>query len=216
MLKLYHDTSKMAKNFEKIPYNSVKPTKRVTYLYTKGGEYSLDGKEYIGEYHLVGTEARTGPVPDKKASTLRKFYTDPILYEYDKARDFKTRNVIEPNQSVVFPKETDYQIGYLKRYFVERSAGYDGYPIEIDRIQASTYGKEGGLDGASYNLAIINWKLTGIERSIYKDGMVLIKGIFEYNQEEVYKATRIIPTLPSAIKDYLQFARISLKSYIIK
>lgn len=206
----------MAKNFEKIPYGSIKPAKRTTYLYTKGKEYSLDGKEYIGEYHIAGDVARTGPIPDRSAQTLRKYYTDPILYDYDRARNFEARSAVEPNQSVIYPKESDYITGFIKRYFVERSAGYDGYPIEIDRTQYQSYGKVGGLDGASYNLAVITWKLTGPERNIYKNDMLHAKGIFESNQEEVYKATRIIPTLPSAIRDYLEFARITLKVYNTK
>ncbi len=200
----------MAK-LEKIPYGSVKTTKPTKYLYTKGGEYSLDGKNYIGEYHLSSDVPKTGPIPDPSSKLLRKYYKDPLLYQYDRAREFEERIRIEPNQVVFFPKDSDYQVGYALRYFVERSAGYDGYPIEIDRDQYIEYGKSGGIDEAAYNLVTIKWKLTGAERNIFKDGQLLIKGIFESNQEEVYKNTRVIPTLPAAIKNFTEFARITLK-----
>ena len=34
------------------------------YLYTKGGEFSLDGLNYIGEYHYQEVLARTGPIEE--------------------------------------------------------------------------------------------------------------------------------------------------------
>ena len=36
-----------------------------THKYTKGGEFTLDGKDYIGEYHLKDGLAWTGPEPLK-------------------------------------------------------------------------------------------------------------------------------------------------------
>lgn len=196
---------------QKTSYSSVTTPKPTTYLYTKGREFSLNGKNYIGEYHIAGNVFKTGPVPDPLSQLLRKYYDDEMVYDYDRARAFKQRVRIEPNQVPFFPRDTDYVAGFAKRFFVERSGNYEGYPIEIDKIQQITYGKEGGIDEGAYSLAVLDWKLTGYERSIYKDGEVFIEGIFEHNQLEVYKNTRIIPNLPVAIKSYTEFARVTLK-----
>lgn len=195
---------------EKLPYRSIKTDKPTNYLYTKGGEYSLNGKEYIGEYHISGDVTLTGPVPDALSQKLRKYYSDNMLYEYDRARGFVERVRIEPNQVVFQPTNADYEAGYAFRYFVERSANFEGYPIEIDRDQYVQYGKEGGIDEAAYSLAIINWKLIGSARNVFRNNELVIKGIFEHNQEEVYKNRLIIPNLETAIKDYLEFANITI------
>ena len=201
----------MANKFEKIPYSSAKTPDRKTYLYTKGGEYSLDGRNYIGEYHIAGDFVRTGPIPSPESKTLRKYYTNPLLYQYDKSRNFTERVRTEPNQSVVFPKDGDYSTGFFYRYFVERAGAYDGYPIEIDRVQYISYGKTSGIDEGAYNVVKLPWKLTGMENSLYKNGELYIEGIFEHNQRVVYENTRIIPALPSAIRSYTEFARVTLK-----
>lgn len=203
----------MAKKLEKLPYSSIKSDKRTTFLYTKGGEYSLDGKEYIGEYHITGEVVKTGPVPDRGSKILRKYYSNNLLYDYDRSRQFVTRDFVEPDQIVISPKPSDYEAGSFTRYFVERAGAYEGYPIEINRAQYTLYGKDKGVDAASYNLVLLNWKLIGSERNVYRNGVLYVKGIFEHNQEEVYKNTPIIPNLPGAIKSYTEFARITLKYY---
>lgn len=185
---------------------------RKQYLYTKGKQYSLDGVEYIGEYHIDGKFTKTGPIPSPQSRILRKYYADPMLYDYDRCRKFPERNRIDPNQIVWAPIETNYVSGFATRYFVERAGKYLGYPIEIDSQQAAEYGKEGGIDEGVYTLIKFPWKLTGAERTIYKDGEVYIEGIFEHNYRQVVLNSRIIPNLESAIRSYTDFARITLRS----
>ncbi len=198
----------MATQLDKLTIAKI--SKKTKYLYTKGGEFSLDGVEYVGEYHIIGFDVRTGPVPSQSSKLLRQYYTDPLLYEYDKARAFKSRDVVEPNQSVVRPRESDYTTGFMVRYFVERAGSFEGYPIEIDKLQYASYGKEGGISGDVYNSVAINWKLTGPRNNVFtQDGTLYEMGIFEHNQQVVYSATRIIPSLPGAIKNYLEFAKIT-------
>lgn len=183
---------------------------RKEYLYTKGKEFSLNGVEYIGEYHLEGKLAKTGPIKAATSLVLRKYYPNQMLYEYDRCRNFPERPRVEPNQIVWTPIDTSYRTGFATRYFVERIGNFEGYPIEIDSEQAELYGKDNGIDEGAYILVKIQWKLTGSERNIVKNGEVYVEGIFEYNQKQVIQATRQIPNLPAAIRSYTEFARITL------
>jgi len=201
----------MAKDLKPSQYGLNTRNKR-TYLYTKGFEYSLDGNNYIGEYHIQGSSVKTGPVPSPESIVLRKYYSDPLVYQYDKARGFPKRPRIEPNQIVWSPIETNYKTGFATRYFVERIAKFESYPIEIDDEQASAYGKDDGIDEGLDSLLKLTWKLTGSERNIYRNNELYAEGIFEYNQRQVILGTRVIPNIESAIKNYTEYARITLRS----
>lgn len=180
------------------------------YRYTKGYEYSLNGVNYIGEYHMLGQVAKTGPIETPSSLMLTKYYGNQDLYEYDKARGFPKRVRNIPNQIVWTPKASDYKIGYATRYFVERIGNMEGYPLEIDARQSDQYGKDGGIDEGVYGLAKVKWKLIGPERTVVVNNQV-IEGIYEHNQNEVIRQTRIIPNIESAIKSYTEYAQITIQ-----
>ncbi len=181
-----------------------------TYLYTKGLEYSLDGNNYIGEYHLMNNEPYTQPTHTRTSQKLTKYYPDEELYLYDKLKKFNNlvTNYTEPKPYIVRSELLDYKAGYLLRYFVEKAFGSDRYPMEIDTLQAQKYNKPNNINGGLYNLATITWKLTGPLNNRYDDkGMILEMGIYEYNALQVERAAQAIPNISYVIKNYIEFAR---------
>ena len=100
--------------------------KNYIYLYTKGGQFSLDGKEYIGEYHFDGTIAKAGPVPpppsQPEAPTLRRLYNNPDHYTYDSVKKFSVPVLLrtDPQPYLYAPVESAYIVGFDARYFVEK------------------------------------------------------------------------------------------------
>ena len=63
------------------------------YLYTKGGAFSLDGQNYVGEYHYDSGIAKTGPTityaPNVDTSkVLQRTYNNADHYAYDKIKKF--------------------------------------------------------------------------------------------------------------------------------
>ncbi len=189
---------------------SLKNNKKTQYLYTKGFEFSLNGENYIGEYHINGTSVSTGPTPSNRSQKLTKYYSNPDLYAYDKARGFKVRYRTPPNQIVFSPTEPDYNVGYAMRHFIERSKNFLSYPLEIDSNQAKAYGKSGGIDEVAYTLVSFKWKLTGFERTKIINAATIVEGIYEHNVREVVLASKHIPNLIDAIKNYTEYARITL------
>lgn len=171
------------------------------YLYTKGGELSLNGLNYIGEYHLEGNVYKTGPVADKDSLTLHRLYKNIDHYIYDKFFDFDVPilTYVEPAPYLYKPQDQTYAAGYDTRYFVEKYDNNDSYTIEINQAQYKTIGKSGGIDGGLYRHATVKWKLTGRREDI-----------IAHNELELYKASNLLPTINYSVKNYLEFARITL------
>ena len=172
-----------------------------THLYTKGGEYSLDGKDYVGEYHLQDVTAQTGPVPSSQSKTLHRVYKNSDHYVYDKVFSFNVPvlNYIDPIPYRYQPNEQVYALGSDIRFFVEKKDDDNSYAIEIDSLQYDKINLIGGIDGGLYNHTAVEWRLTGRRDDIIK-----------FNQYQIQKASSVIPTIEYAIKNYLEFARITL------
>lgn len=172
-----------------------------TYKYTKGGQFSLDGVEYIGEYHFLGRTAKTGPIPDPESRVLQRLYRVQDHYIYDRNFDFNVRvlNFIEPRPYLYTPKEQAYTVGNDIRYFVEKIEDSESYAIEIDQAQYDTIGKEGGIDDSIYTYTSVDWKLTGRRQDI-----------IDHNELTLYRASAIVPSVNYAVRNFLEFARITL------
>ena len=185
-------------------------TNKDKYLYTKGREFSLEGKNYIGEYHLVDGKPGTGPVPDNQSKPLTKFYSDQQVYRYDYIKQFKNlvTEFIEPKPIIIKPTELDYDSSYVDRFFVEKSMAVEKYPTEIDNKQYQKYNTVENINGGLYLLVVLRWKLTGPLRD-RRDakGNLIERGIYEHNALEVEKGARQIPNISYIIKNYIEFAR---------
>ena len=180
------------------------------YLYTKGREFSLDGTNYIGEYHLVGGKPKTGPIPSNEAKVLTKYYPDLVVYNYDRIKEFKNlvTEFIEPKPIIIKPTDLDYELGYIDRFFVEKSINVEKYPTEIDNLQYQKYNTTQNINGGLYLIVILKWKLTGSLRDRRDTkGNLIERGIYEHNALEVEKGARQIPNLSYIIKNYIEFAR---------
>lgn len=171
------------------------------YLYTKGGEYSLNGLNYIGEYHLDGTIPKTGPIIAEDTMELRKPYTNINSYNYDVLRKFKklVTRFQDPKPYLYTPNSQVYTVGFDTRYFVEKIEDNESYAIEIDQNQYGLIGQPNGIDIGLYPIAIVNWKLTGTSANI-----------IAHNELEIYKASFTCPSVAYAVRNYLEYAQIAL------
>lgn len=194
-----------------VRYNSYTNVRKPdTHLYTKGFEYSLDGNNYIGEYHLLNQEPYTEPTHTANSQKLTKYYEDVDAYTYDKLKAFKNliTDYTEPRPYILRSQQLDYDAGYVTRYFVEKAFGSGRYPIEIDYLQYQSYNKPKNINGGLYNLVGLNWKLTGPLNNVYnKNGVILELGIYEHNALQVEYASKTIPNISYIIKNYIEFAR---------
>jgi hypothetical protein len=190
----------------------VKPTKPVSdkytltrgqteYLYTKGGEFSLDGVEYIGEYHLVGPFVMTGPIKAPNARHLEQLYTSYDHYIYDKSFNFGVgvKDRVDPTPFRYTPTDQSYVAGSEMRFFVEKINTDDSFAFEINRVQYDYRNRPGGVDEGIYALAAIEWKLTG-----------RLEDIITFNQIQMERASEKLPTIAYAVTSFSEYARVTL------
>jgi len=197
-------------------------------LYTKGFEYSLDGENYIGEYHIVDGQAYTGPpkVGALYRKPLTKYYEDGNVYLYDKLNGFKKieSTYIPPKYIRPEPSQADHKSGYVVRYLLQDALDKKQVPIEIGSAGNTQYGKRKGYDSSLYDLIVIKWQLTGPlyditttianqkqivngEEVILKPRIHTVPGIVDENRRTVQKLTQQYPALPYAFKNYEEFAQ---------
>ena len=196
-----------------------------TYLYTKGNEYSLDGVEYIGEYHLKEGIAYTGPEPVKalddinkvgdplliqkefrsmksmsSGKILRRIYPDFDQYEYERLKQFAIRELdfVEPRPILYQPKDAAYDAGEDTRYFVQKRNSDVSYPIEIDTNQWELIGQFRGIDPQIYASVGVTWKLVGS-----------FDYIAQQNELALFRAQKLVPGVLFAVRSFTEFARLT-------
>jgi hypothetical protein len=204
-------------------FSSRKKTR--THLYTKGGEFSLDGKNYIGEYYIEGDSPFTGPTPvdinedvnrvgdpdlvnpkirlvtPKAAETgklLRRVYPEDYQYEYERIKAFNIPilNFIDPIPYLYEPKDSAYGVGEDVRYFVQKRGNDDSYAIEIDSKQWEMIGGFRGIDDGLYAFIGVTWKLVGAYDIVAQQ-----------NELALFKAQKVIPSILYSVKSFTEFAR---------
>lgn len=167
------------------------------HLYTKGKQFSLDGAEYVGQYHLREDGPWTGPVKSDTSVKLQKYYASTDHYIYDRVKEFKTPPFlyIDPKPIIYEPTQQVYTKGQDVRYFVEKINNEKSYAIEINEEQFNKYGKPNGIDSAVYLSTKIIWKLVGT-----------LEEVSTFNETQIQKAKKVIPTIDYAIPNLIQFA----------
>lgn len=189
----------MARRFLKI--NSLSPrAQELTYLYTKGGELSLDGNDYVGEYHADGSGIFTGPIPSLTKKRLRKIYPSSDQYKYDQLFEFdvEVNTYVDPVPFVYTPSEQSYAAGFDNRFFVEKRADDLSYAIEIDQGQFARIGSNGGIDAGLYHSVELRWKLTGT-----------LDSISNHNRYQLLLASKQVPSVAYAVPNFTQFSRVT-------
>jgi hypothetical protein len=171
------------------------------YLYTKGGEYSLNGQNYVGEYHLESNKVFTGPIPDLNTQQLHRVYANIDLYTYDQIHNFNVGvlTFVDPIPYLYKPKEQAYINGFDARYFVEKTDDALSYTIEINQAQYDNINNRGGIDGGLYQSATLNWQLIGSKVDI-----------INHNQLEIARVQSKLPTIAYSIPSPTQYARFTL------
>jgi hypothetical protein len=185
--------------------------KEAPVLYTKGFEYSLNGKNYVGEYYDVNGVQYVGRPTSPVKQQLRRYYENNDLYVFDKLANF-SRSIStykQPKFVVIEPKPQDYSIGYINRYLVQYVLDLTQVPIEIGDKARGSYGQSLGIDPNLYDLVEVKWQLTGPLNDITVPTGI-VPGIIESNQRTVLKLSQKYPSIIYAFRNYFEFANITI------
>lgn len=181
------------------------PKNRITTdLYTKGNEFSLNGKPYIGAYYktfngkiyagrnpVVGSSQELQSI--NNTVSLNSINTNKSTIVLSKETEKYTQNANNinlqsfeiPPQHYPQPTENDYSRGYFMRYFAKKR-NQIGYLIEISKeTYLSLLNKDSIYDYVTYEVVDIFWQLTGPLRDTRENRQYKVAGIIDTNKRLV-------------------------------
>ena len=180
------------------------PKNRITTdLYTKGNEFSLNDKPYIGAYYrtyngktfagrnpVVGSSEELVSIPDSillnnnnRKSTI---VVNNITEKYTQNPNTNILQSFEiPSQHYPIPNDNDYTRGYFMRYFAKKRNEI-GYLIEISKeTYLSLLNKDSIYDYVTYQAIDIFWQLTGPLKDTRENRQYKVAGIIDTNKRIV-------------------------------
>ena len=178
--------------------------------YTPGGEYMIDGQEYIGYYNITARGPYTGRVYADKEQPL--FVLRTVLNEqsqlYDKlatdnghVTDLEFDDPIAAQTTVT---AKDKKNGFINRYFLQQRNDKRARIKEIDKTQFdSVLDGTAGINPSLYKSVALRWKITGPEFDIKDGGTIVKSGVRDSNARTAIEKTSNIKGLYLYLKNNL-------------
>ena len=115
----------------------------------------------------------------------------------------ESRGIIEEVQYTPIVTTTDYEKGFIDRYFVQRKSNPNNPVLEVESFS--------NFNGKYYKQVTVEWKIKGPRRhdTYTPDGLLLEKSIYNFNRDSLKFATGIIPELRFKVTNFtfLSFQR---------
>ena len=103
------------------------------------------------------------------------------------------------------PSDSDYQKGYLFRYFVQMKTDPDNI-IEINKKQYDTHASDVGIDKELYSAIKFKWLILGQAYDFFKDDVRIVSGVIHSNKRIIELKDRKMPGLINKITQYSEYA----------
>jgi hypothetical protein len=138
--------------------------------YTPGGELIFDDiiqMDYIGLYHILPNgEYWSGSSPKSNSVKLKlkRMIVAPDVNQYNKIKGRAPASYSSPITYYPIVTQSDYEAGYVMRYFVQKRNNPYTTIQEIDGSQFNTLNNRNrpGLSSLLWNGVEIEWALKGI------------------------------------------------------
>ena len=199
--------------------------KITTNLYTKGNEFSINGKSYIGAYYITyngkvfsGKDPINGSsqelIPIKELDIISEEKIGGVVLDSTTSNYINNPNIknlnsyLVPIQYYPAPTDNDYQKGYIMRYFAKKRNDI-GYVIEVDKdTYQSLLKKDSVYDYITYQSIDLFWQITGPLRDDRKNKEYKVSGIIDTNKRLVEEKDKNFRGLMEFIGDnYDKYAR---------
>ena len=164
-----------------------------TGLKTSGKEWMLnDGTEFKGYYHTYSDGMiMSGFDYNELTSEYLIPYQPQSSFRYDALTQTNVKNYTTPQQYYPQPSSSDYQQGYVTRYFLRKVNNPNDKIIEIDVVQFNKVGSQ--IDPFLYLAIFLPWKLTGTASEVEEANRKIVR---KYNEE--------LPGLQNYLRNYLE------------
>ena len=191
---------------------------------TKGGAFKLNGVPYVGLYYttsegssfaganpIVGSNEFLEPISTSTTnivglSTMKA--PQALKQRLANATKIISNQSKFPSAYFPFPVQSDYDLGYLDRYFMKKE-NENGYITEIspsDYLQITN--GDAGYDTSLLQTVKIRWKLTGALNTKRISQYDIRAGIIDTNQRLITSAnTNFFGLIDYIGGDYSKFSR---------
>lgn len=103
-----------------------------------------------------------------------------------------------PRPYLFSPKDDDYTMPYVRRYFVKRINDNEIIEVNVDNYKS--------LSSTLYIMVLMKWKITGPQNTVIKNGIVTSEGVVEFNFAQIKEAEKSMPgmfkRLPNLLEGY--------------
>jgi hypothetical protein len=181
------------------------PKNRITInKYTRGDEYQLNGKPYIGAYYktfngkiytginpVIGSSQELQAIQNNNININLDNKKGIIILNNKSDQYIKNPNIKNlqsyqiPPQYYPQPTDSDYAKGYIMRYFAKKRNDI-GYVIEISKdTYLSLQSKNSEYDYITYQAIDLFWQITGPLKDTRENRQYKISGIIDTNKRLV-------------------------------
>ena len=119
----------------------------------------------------------------------------------DIAKDLDTFKIVLPDTVVPIPNDANYEVGFIRRYFTQKSNDNNGHIFEISY---DTYADL--IKNPLWSCIDIKWRIKGPINPIYKmNGDVDDIGVRNSNKAAIATASKILKNIGLYLPNLLQF-----------
>ena len=178
--------------------------------FTPGGEYMINGQEYIGYYNITARGPFTGRVfadREQPLSVLRIVLNEQSqLYDELATKNGYTTDLEfdDPVGAQTTITAKDKKSGFINRYFLQQRNDKRARIKEIDKVQFDSVSDgTGGINPNLYKSVALRWKITGPEFDIKDGDTIITPGVRDTNARTLKEKSNIIRGLYLYLKNYL-------------
>jgi hypothetical protein len=120
---------------------------------------------------------------------------------YSKLKNIEKFNIKNPKNFIPTPSDTDYQIGFIRRYFVTKTSDLAGFVYEVTPNDYQNY-----LENPHFTCIDLKWRIRGPLEIVYKpNGEMDDKGVSNSNRAAIGLASKTIKNIGLYLPNLLQF-----------
>jgi len=106
-----------------------------------------------------------------------------------------------PKTIVPSPTSSDYELGFIMRYFVRRANDLNGFIYEIDESTFEVYKEK-----PFWLVGELKWRVSGPIDVVYKsNGDIDDRGVINSNKTSIMYTSKILPNISLYLPNILQF-----------
>lgn len=116
------------------------------------------------------------------------------------AKNIENFTLVTPNTIVPSPTETDYKLGFIYRYFIQKANDDNAFIYEVSQSEYDLYNHN-----AFWKKLKLKWRISGPTDPIYKAGEVEDRGVINSNKSSLSAASSHFKNISLYLPNLLQF-----------